>query len=81
MPLSRIIQESPGYGTNLPVSFMGHQTSPTNSFFFFKKKFCFIVRFLGIFAHIDFIFHHLHYLHYLDLRIVIKVNFDDSYFT
>ena len=49
MPLSRIIQESPGYGTNFLVSFMGHQTSPTNSLFFPKKN-CFIVRFLGHFC-------------------------------
>ena len=79
MPLSRIIQESPGYGTNLPVSFMGHQTSPTNSFFFFQKKILFHSKISGAFLHI-WISYFITYRDCLDLRI-IKVNFDDSYFT
>ena len=40
MPLSRIIQESPEYGTNLLFSFMGHQNKPPQQIlFFFQKKF------------------------------------------
>ena len=49
MPLSQIIQESPGYNTNLFVSSTGHQTSLINSFFLSKKN-CFIMRFLGHFC-------------------------------
>ena len=78
MPLSRIIQESPGYGTNFLVSFMGHQTSPTNSFFFFQKN-LFHSKISGAFLHI-YISYFITYRDFLDFRI-IKVNFDDSYFT
>ena len=71
MPLSRIIQESPLYGTNLFVSFMGHQTSATNSFFFPKNLFH--SKISGAFLHI-YISYFITYIDCLDFRI-IKVSF------